>query len=76
MSLGSGRLRSHWWICASLLALTLSWPLPAWADTLPRFAKRPAALDAARYERFSQFMKDAGLIREVPPVESYAVELR
>ena len=48
----------------------------AWADTLPRFAKRPAALDAGRYERFSQFMKDAGLIREVPPVESYAVELR
>jgi putative hydroxymethylpyrimidine transport system substrate-binding protein len=48
----------------------------AWADTLPRFAKRPAALDAGRYERFSQFMKDAGLIREVPPVETYAVELR
>jgi putative hydroxymethylpyrimidine transport system substrate-binding protein len=48
----------------------------AWADTLPRFAKRPAALDAGRYERFSQFMKDAGLIREVPPIESYAVELR
>lgn len=48
----------------------------AWADTLPRFAKRPAALDAGRYDRFSQFMKDAGLIKAVPPVESYAVELR
>lgn len=48
----------------------------AWFDTLPRFAKRPAALDAGRYQRFSQFMKDAGLIKSVPPVESYAVELR
>lgn len=48
----------------------------AWADTLPRFAKRPAALDAGRYLRFSQFMKDAGLIKTVPPVADYAVELR
>lgn len=48
----------------------------AWADTLPRFAKRPAALDAGRYQRFSQFMKDAGLIKTVKPVEDYAVELR
>lgn len=48
----------------------------AWADTLPRFAKRPAALDAGRYDRFARFMKDAGLIKAVPPVESYAVELR
>ncbi len=48
----------------------------AWADTLPRFAKRPAALDAGRYQRFSEFMKDAGLIKAVKPVEDYAVELR
>ncbi len=48
----------------------------AWTDTLPRFAKRPAALDAGRYQRFSQFMKDAGLIKSVKPVEDYAVELR
>lgn len=48
----------------------------AWADTLPRFAKRPAALDAGRYQRFSQFMKDAGLIKDVKPVADYAVELR
>ncbi len=48
----------------------------AWADTLPRFAKRPAALDAGRYQRFSQFMKNAGLIKTVKPVEDYAVELR
>ncbi|WP_428645819.1 ABC transporter substrate-binding protein [Roseibium sp.] len=48
----------------------------AWADTLPRFAKRPAALDAGRYRRFAEFMAEAGLIKEVVPVETYAVEIR
>ena len=47
----------------------------AWFDTLPRFAKRPRALDRARYTRFARFMKDSGLIESVPPVEDYAVEL-
>lgn len=47
----------------------------AWVDTLPRFAKRPVALDKGRYERFATFMKDAGLIKEIPAVETYAVEL-
>ena len=47
----------------------------AWFDTLPRFAKRPRALDRARYTRFATFMKDSGLIETVPAVESYAVEL-
>lgn len=48
----------------------------AWADTLPRFAKRPAALDRGRYERFAQFLKDSGLIKEIAPLESYALELQ
>lgn len=48
----------------------------AWADTLPRFAKRPAALDAGRYERFGAFMKEAGLVSVLKPVETYAVELK
>jgi len=48
----------------------------AWVDTLPRFAKRPAALDSGRYERFAVFMKEAGLIKSVPALESYAVELK
>lgn len=48
----------------------------AWFDTLPRFAKRPAALDRGRYERFAEFMKARGLIEEIVPVETYAVELR
>ncbi len=48
----------------------------AWRDTLPRFAKRPAALDARRYNRFAEFMKSSGLIKQVVPLESYAVELK
>ncbi len=48
----------------------------AWFDTLPRFAKRPAALDAGRYRRFAEFLKENGLIETVVPVETYAVEIR
>ncbi|MCV0426278.1 MAG: ABC transporter substrate-binding protein [Roseibium sp.] len=48
----------------------------AWKDTLPRFAKRPAALDAGRYQRFAEFMAEAGLISKVVPVDTYAVEIR
>ncbi|TYC52060.1 ABC transporter ATP-binding protein [Rhodobacterales bacterium] len=48
----------------------------AWADTLPRFAKRPAALDRGRYQRFADFMSEAGLIEGAIPVEEYAVEIR
>lgn len=48
----------------------------AWADTLPRFAKRPGALDEGRYQRFAEFMAEAGLISKVVPVETYAVEIR
>ncbi|MCG6858364.1 MAG: ABC transporter substrate-binding protein [Salaquimonas sp.] len=48
----------------------------AWDDTLPRLAKRPGALDRYRYERFAEFMKESGLIKQVPPLDSYAVELK
>ncbi|ESR27056.1 ABC transporter substrate-binding protein [Lutibaculum baratangense] len=48
----------------------------AWFDTLPRFAKRPAALDRGRYEAFAQFMKERGLIDEVPPLEEYTTVVR
>jgi putative hydroxymethylpyrimidine transport system substrate-binding protein len=47
----------------------------AWAATLPRFALRPAALDKARYERFAIFLKEQKLIKSIPPLETYAVEL-
>lgn len=48
----------------------------AWIDTLPRLAKRPAALDRGRYERFGAFMAEAGLIDTAPPVDEIAVEIR
>ena len=47
----------------------------AWADTLPRFDKRPAAMDKGRYERFAAFLKEKGLVKSLPPVDTYAVEL-
>ncbi|MGB0747367.1 MAG: ABC transporter substrate-binding protein [Magnetospiraceae bacterium] len=47
----------------------------AWRDTLPRFALRPAALDSGRYERFALFLKENGLIPDVLPVATYAVDL-
>ncbi len=47
----------------------------AWRDTLARFALRPAAVDRGRYRRFAAFLKDRGMIKDLPPVESYAVEL-
>lgn len=48
----------------------------AWFDTLPRFAKRPASLDEGRYQRFAEFMAEAGLIKKVVPVDTYAAEIR
>lgn len=47
----------------------------AWADTLPRFALRPAALDRSRYEAFAAFLKDQGVTRNSPAIDSYAVEI-
>ncbi len=48
----------------------------AFADTMPRFAKRPAALDPGRYDRFAAFLKANGLLDTIPPVESYAIAPR
>ena len=47
----------------------------AWEDTLPRFALRPAALDAGRYKRFEQFLYDAGLVSNLNPVSSIAIDM-
>lgn len=46
----------------------------AWADTLPRFAQSPAALDQGRYARFEAFLRDAGLIDSVLPVSALAID--
>jgi putative hydroxymethylpyrimidine transport system substrate-binding protein len=47
----------------------------AWASTITRFALNPAALDRNRYDRMARLLADRRLIRSVPTVESYAVEL-
>ena len=47
----------------------------AWKATLPRFALRPGALDRNRYLRFARFLKDQGMIDQIPPLEAWAVEL-
>ncbi|KOF12985.1 ABC transporter ATP-binding protein [Ensifer adhaerens] len=48
----------------------------AFTDTLPRFAKRPAALDRGRYERFGAFLAEGRLIGQAPAVDEIAVEIR
>ncbi len=47
----------------------------AWRDTLSRFALRPGALDRHRYQRFAEFLKKQGLIKRIPQLDTYAVEL-
>ena len=46
----------------------------AWADTLPRFALRPAALDQGRYKRFADFMKTSGMIDKTMDLNDYAID--
>jgi putative hydroxymethylpyrimidine transport system substrate-binding protein len=48
----------------------------AFADTLPRFSKSPAALDVGRYARFGAFMARQGLIAAPPAVADIAVTLQ
>nr|WP_229583629.1 ABC transporter substrate-binding protein [Otariodibacter oris] len=48
----------------------------AWKDTLPRLALRPRALDAHRYQAMAEFMQAQGLIKTVPELKNYAVELQ
>ena len=47
----------------------------AWADTLPRLALAPAALDHGRYRRFAGFLAAQGLIDAARPVDAYAIDL-
>jgi len=47
----------------------------AWVDTLPRFALRPAAVDAGRYERMESFLKASGLIPSINPIEKIVVDV-
>lgn len=45
----------------------------AFADTLPRLAHVPAAADPARYDTFSRYLKDQGLIQSTRPSTDYLV---
>jgi putative hydroxymethylpyrimidine transport system substrate-binding protein len=47
----------------------------AWADTIPRFALRPAALDEGRYRRFERFLNEAGLIDGSNDVSKIAIDV-
>ena len=48
----------------------------AWKETLPMFAKDPAALDTARYAAYGKFLFDNKLIKADFPVSDYAVEIK
>lgn len=48
----------------------------AWADTLPRFALRPAAFDHGRYRKMEDFLVEAGLLEgEALPVSRLAIDV-
>lgn len=47
----------------------------SWADTIRRFALRPAALDHGRYARFEEFLKEHGLIETIRPVSDLAIDV-
>ncbi|MFZ7188258.1 ABC transporter substrate-binding protein [Avibacterium avium] len=47
----------------------------AWRDTLPRLSLRPSALDNARYEKMAQFMQQQGLIKQIPKLSDYAIQV-
>ena len=47
----------------------------AWFDTIPRFALRPAAFSAGRYEAFEAWLVEAGLIDEAMPVSTFAIDV-
>ena len=47
----------------------------AFKDTLPKFAADPRAFDKAKYETFATFMTDAGLVSDLPPLDTYTAEI-
>lgn len=47
----------------------------AWYDTIPRFALRPAAKDVGRYQRYSDFLKKHGEVKNPPKAQDYMLDL-
>ncbi|TLP46217.1 ABC transporter ATP-binding protein [Cohaesibacter sp. CAU 1516] len=47
----------------------------AWFDTYPKFATDPISLDVAGYRAFGAYLKEVGMIDEVPAIETIARDL-
>lgn len=47
----------------------------AWYATLPRFALRPAALDAGRYRDFENFLYERGMIKQRQSLDHLAIDV-
>ncbi|KMK66195.1 ABC transporter substrate-binding protein [Puniceibacterium sp. IMCC21224] len=47
----------------------------AWADTLPRFALRPTAMDYGRYAAFEAFLAETGMVPSVNPVDRITMDI-
>ena len=47
----------------------------AWADTIPRFALRPAAMSAERWKTFEHWLAGTGLVEGELPVEKLAIDV-
>lgn len=47
----------------------------AWKDTLPRLALRPRALDNKRYAEMAAFLAQYNMVKAMPTVSDYAVQL-
>lgn len=48
----------------------------AWRDTLPYLASEPAKVDAERYNNFAKFMLDKKLIKKMPALDSYVLQVK
>ncbi len=47
----------------------------AWFDTVPYFAKRPAAVDIGRYDHFTRFLRSHGSIKKELNAKDYMISL-
>ena len=48
----------------------------AFEDTLPLFVSDPLVLDREAYTAFAEFMTDAGLVKDLPALDTYATSLQ
>lgn len=66
-----------WEIFKSYKPKALDTPLNrlAWKDTLPHLATQPRHLDKPRYRRMEAFLKKMGMVKKLPALSDYAVQL-